>query len=679
MRFLRFEIEGMFAYAGKNVIDLTGCGPDENIIVVSGRNGAGKTSLLNAVKLLFLGSSHNDLRRVRVGEGPLTPKHFVLGAPGRWYGVFPYDGRSAGSEARVALFWEDKGTAFSCERIFTLKDNCSDYTEVIRVIRDGRSLKEEDAQAVMEALLPNEVVPFFFFDGEQIQSLADADVGRESTEIERLLGLSFLTDLEVQLDAFVKDRRRAGLPEQARREIVRLEGQRNDAEAEADAAERARVAFEEENTDAENRKDRLEAERRTLRAGLSDDERRRLERAIQGFETQREALAVEIARSVPLEIPFLANLDQSSDAYAALERQIQRGTSSDVATRLHADLPSRLIAILAEFEAEIRSDDIEHFEIAVREELERLGVQPTSYTDPLFASISSTLLQSLRDQFLVWHRRGAETAAAQADLLRRMRSLNAQQLQAEQELHDADIVSDEAKARYKGLSEEISGLEDAIRERLKEITLLADSESRARSRIAELNDKIQAAYDDEADRIEQNKVYTYSRRLRRALQRYRDLRRGAIRASVEKRLRDKVAILLGPSQLIKSASLSDNFAMSYQDDNGDNIARHSISAGMRQLVAMAMLWALKEEAQRPLPVMIDTPLGRIDRENRALLMSEYFPAAGNPLILLPTNSEFDELGYDQLRDRVCRRYTITNDGGRFAQIVPVGQTDQAGW
>ena len=60
-------------------------------------------------------------------------------------------------------------------------------------------------------------------------------------------------------------------------------------------------------------------------------------------------------------------------------------------------------------------------------------------------------------------------------------------------------------------------------------------------------------------------------------------------------------------------------------------------------------------------------------------MSEYFPAAGNPLILLPTNSEFDELGYDQLRDRVCRRYTITNDGGRFAQIVPVGQTDQAGW
>jgi DNA sulfur modification protein DndD len=95
---------------------------------------------------------------------------------------------------------------------------------------------------------------------------------------------------------------------------------------------------------------------------------------------------------------------------------------------------------------------------------------------------------------------------------------------------------------------------------------------------------------------------------------------------------------------------------------------------MRQLAAMSLLWALKEEAQRPLPVVIDTPLGRIDRENRALLMSQYFPNAGLPLILLPTNSELSEEDLALLDDSIAARYEIQNVGGTSAQIIPVTVT-----
>jgi len=190
-----------------------------------------------------------------------------------------------------------------------------------------------------------------------------------------------------------------------------------------------------------------------------------------------------------------------------------------------------------------------------------------------------------------------------------------------------------------------------------------------------LTDQIRAGYEEHADVLRENQAYVLSRAVRLALQSYRERRRAAIRASVEQRLREKVSVLLGPSQLIKSAALTDNFIMTYQDEDGDDVARQSISAGMRQLVAMAMLWALKEEADRPLPVVIDTPLGRIDRENRNLLMSDYFPNAGNPLVLLPTNTEFGEHGFDQLADHICKRYEIRNEGGRSASIVELPMRD----
>jgi len=82
-----------------------------------------------------------------------------------------------------------------------------------------------------------------------------------------------------------------------------------------------------------------------------------------------------------------------------------------------------------------------------------------------------------------------------------------------------------------------------------------------------------------------------------------------------------------------------------------------------------MLWALKDEADRPLPVIVDTPLGRIDRANRQLLMSEYFPRAGDPLVLLPTDTEFGPEAFEALSGHICRRYRIENTGGDSAVIV----------
>lgn len=87
----------------------------------------------------------------------------------------------------------------------------------------------------------------------------------------------------------------------------------------------------------------------------------------------------------------------------------------------------------------------------------------------------------------------------------------------------------------------------------------------------------------------------------------------------------------------------------------------SLSAGMKQLAATALLWALKEASGREVPLIVDTPLGRIDRAHQENLLTRYYPTVGRQVIVLPTDSELDEGKYRVLAPHVFREYHLIND------------------
>ncbi len=672
MNFVRIVIENMFAYGSKpSEIRLDECTPERNIILVSGPNGAGKTSLLNSVKLLFLGPYSEELRRVGLAGAPLSAKQYVTGVPGRWYGVFN-TAAGAGATASVLLEWLDGDRRVVAKRSFRRQRVGTEFEHNVEVVTNGVKVIGEEAEIILQQLLPREVVRFFFFDGEQIQSLADAEVGRERTEIERLLGLSFVVELLAQLDDYQKERGRAGIPEHVRVRIIEAENAAREERAKAESANRARAALEEGIIDLDRQKRRLEEEARRLRGGtLSESERRRIVSRIEVLEGKREMLAERIAEALPPESVFLTQRDLVVRSFEILDRYVGSGTDPSLAGRLHRELPERLVAGLKALRPAINLNDKQRsaFGTLVGISLEHIGVPTDGLRHPLLSSLSAHQASELRDRFLVWFEKGRLQAADHRDLLVEMRQVTSELQRLRRELDEAELTSDEAKARYEELLSEIAGFEKQAREnveraaeeRIKEQRALRDAGVHA-SRADDL--------EREFDHVKgENARYRLGLELIRALDKYRVRRRAEIRGSVERRLNEKVGVLLAPSKLVKSVTLDEGFRMDYFDAWSDKVARHSISAGMRQLVAMAMLWALKEEAERPLPVIIDTPLGRIDLENRRLLMTEYFPNAGNPLVVLPTDTEFGEEGYEAIGHRIRRRYRIVNNDGVTARIV----------
>ena len=86
--------------------------------------------------------------------------------------------------------------------------------------------------------------------------------------------------------------------------------------------------------------------------------------------------------------------------------------------------------------------------------------------------------------------------------------------------------------------------------------------------------------------------------------------------------------------------------------------KDELSAGEKQIYAIAILEALAKTSGRHLPIIIDTPLGRLDSEHCTKLINNYFPYASHQVIILSTDTEIDESFYQDLKADISHAYQL---------------------
>ena len=120
--------------------------------------------------------------------------------------------------------------------------------------------------------------------------------------------------------------------------------------------------------------------------------------------------------------------------------------------------------------------------------------------------------------------------------------------------------------------------------------------------------------------------------------------------------------LANKSNLIDRVEIdSGTLEISYYNENGKEVEKTSLSAGEKQLVVVSILWALAICSHKRLPVIIDTPLSRLDSLHRSSLITTYFPQASEQTIILSTDSEIDRDGYELMKDNVGDEFTLFYD------------------
>jgi DNA sulfur modification protein DndD len=102
------------------------------------------------------------------------------------------------------------------------------------------------------------------------------------------------------------------------------------------------------------------------------------------------------------------------------------------------------------------------------------------------------------------------------------------------------------------------------------------------------------------------------------------------------------------------------------------LPKERLSAGEKQLLAISLLWSLAKASRRPLPVVVDTPLARLDREHRRRLLTEYLPNVSHQVVVLSNDTEVDVAAAGDLEPVTTRRIFLSHDLEMAATAVEEG-------
>ena len=111
--------------------------------------------------------------------------------------------------------------------------------------------------------------------------------------------------------------------------------------------------------------------------------------------------------------------------------------------------------------------------------------------------------------------------------------------------------------------------------------------------------------------------------------------------------------LSNKADLTKSIDIDDKtYEMTIKDKNGMVMRKSGLSAGEKEVFAISLLWGLAQTSQLNLPIIIDTPLSRLDSVHRDNIVKYYFSNAAEQVIILSTDTEIDNNYFKNLESNL---------------------------
>lgn len=86
-----------------------------------------------------------------------------------------------------------------------------------------------------------------------------------------------------------------------------------------------------------------------------------------------------------------------------------------------------------------------------------------------------------------------------------------------------------------------------------------------------------------------------------------------------------------------------------------------LSKGERQIFILSMYWAIIELSGKDIPFIIDTPYARIDAGHRKEISEKFFPNISKQVIILSTDEEINEEYYEILKPYIAKEFLLVND------------------
>ncbi len=663
----KLEMMNFKRFYGHHSLDLlTDPEHDKNLILIGAENGMGKTSIHEAINYAFY--EFPDLPKITTKPDYLTAvsdrlNHRALddGETEYWVALdliaFPQGTQRA---LRIERKWD---VDLHTRRIIGSK---------LDIFENGRLIDwvgDEAYQDFLRSILPPTISPYFFFDGEKIQEFAeDENFERMKEGILDILHINVYRTLITDL----------------KRHVI-------------DAIEKSEVQpF--ENDDLYKlleEAERLEAEIQKKQERLEENKREQDETHI-GIKVLDEEVRRIARPGTPKRDSLLTERTHAEDALDGIKQAIDESIDN-----LPLLMSGKLLALLEEalldeqanrgllekneiFRGKISKIEKEVFGVHQDVPAEyKLSKQQSKLYRELFRDISCKVFELSSDKAKpILHDIGSgerqriigRISAAQTAIPGIIENLDARErLNSDLRSIDNQLKASADDPQISEMLEKLGLLREKIGGFQQEQTSLEADLQRLNADLAKRRKQIE-------DRQSKREATTKAKKAIRLAQ---DTQK-ALHAFIKKLAPEKLSLLKDNFEymyhlLRKSEDPvhrieidRDTWRIILYDSKNRPLEKRVFSAGMKQMYALSLLWALSKASGRDFPIVIDTPVGRLDRRNRWSLFEKYLPHAGHQVIVLSTDTEVDIEATKKLAPHVAKQYRLEYEPSKESTVIRVG-------
>ena len=618
----RLTLENFGQYAGEHTFDLSPQCSDRPVILFKGHNGAGKTTLLDALRLALFG-------RRSLGErvGRKDYEAYLLRRINRLASE-----RFAKLSLSFSLKINGRKSLFEVERSWTARGNS--VVDSFHLICDGEEpddLLPEEWESYVAEILPPGLSQLFLFDGEKIQDIAE-DHKSEAVRhaIRNLLGLDLAGQLITDLAHYA-----------ARSRDDKNERRLEDAFVERDSLTAAIRSAEEEVADL-----RSERDQRTARV-------RRAEEAFQSGGVPTHSLGE--AKAVRREI---------QQRYEELLAELRNAAGGILPLALAPNTVAALQGRLKSDRAKVPHSAVLAFIDRFRNQSGTNDKHGGPWTERHFADLRDFANRALSDE-------GDPITQDVALVEGRLAALGA----SKRSIAYLAQELEENRLRHNRLEEQIEAFEvgeavDALESlKLAEHERGAIEQTLARSeeglrdlriRFDKCKDTIERLQEEAFANAANDRAMDLAKRIKQALGTYEVRLLESYLGEIETAFLEIFDALMRKENFLERVTIDkESFEFVLTAADGTRLDRADLSAGERQLFAIAMLSALANVSGRALPMVIDTPLSRLDATHRARFLKHLIRHPTAQLILLCTDTELTSNLEQMIESFVSRSYVLS--------------------
>ena len=641
MYFTKIELHNFGIYKGTHEMILTNNAGKRNITLIGGLNGRGKTTFHDAILIALYGKqAHKYIQEKGKSYDKLLADHINKHATDNETYIAVTFVLEDNTMIRVKKSWKLKGTKITQQTIVEKNGMLDKY------LGDNWSY-------YIEEILPFSIARFFFFNNEKITQLADdSSFEQIKGSIKSAIGVSTIEKTITHIDEIIR-RKKETLKifesselnqtyqtvekeitdidhrlEETQREINKLELQCQKLAVQIETKENE---FWSSSANLSRNRDSIEAERERISTLVE--------------QIQQEILQLASNAATPLALCKELVLQSYNEEQEQLKDDMKRHTINvvndfyqRVICRLdQSNLPSDILDSVKEI---ILEEFGEHISDTVNEN--RISMSPASLM--LYEKLISDFFPALSQKI--------------SDLVASSKAQEAEYMNLDAHLGAADdkTLAMQLYESLKSVEKEKAVADNEYQKKLNSIeSIRHQREILVGKRIRLIKDMAEKenANDDNMRIIKYaamsiETLTEFKKRLQiEKVKHLSDIATKCFRTLVEK------------NSLIKRINIDpETLNVTIIDIDGKELLKSQLSAGEQQMFAIAIVWALALSSGYKAPVVIDTPMARLDSSHRTNFVTKYLPAASSQVMVLSTDEEIYGRYLDMVRENVVDYYTL---------------------